>query len=118
MPKNRRGAFPAFFKRGGKYFSASSKATSGAKKRTPHGGRRAPGSQARPAGSIPGRVRQPKQCEDAPAQALRHSLFEGIQDGHIEVREITFVPSGHGEAMNASRNDRRQDHSGVTQGTT
>jgi len=27
--------FPRFFKRGGKYFSASSKATSGAKKRTP-----------------------------------------------------------------------------------
>jgi hypothetical protein len=37
------------------------------------------------------------------AQALRHSLFEGIQDGHIEVREISFIPSGHGEAMNASR---------------
>jgi hypothetical protein len=48
-------------------------------------------------------VHQPNQCEDASAQALRHSLFEGIQDGHIEVREITFVPSGHGEAMNASR---------------
>jgi hypothetical protein len=41
--------------------------------------------------------------EDASAQALWHSLLEGIQDGHIEVREITFVPSGHGEAMNASR---------------
>ena len=30
-------------------------------------------------------------------------LLEGIQDGHVEVREITFVPSGHGEAMNARR---------------
>ena len=39
----------------------------------------------------------------ASAQALPHSLFEGIQDGHVEVREITFVPSGHGEAMNARR---------------
>src|SRR5882762_9472517 len=37
------------------------------------------------------------------AQALQHSLFEGIQDGHLEVREIMFVPSGHGEAMNARR---------------
>jgi hypothetical protein len=36
-------------------------------------------------------------------KALRHSLFEGIQDGHIEVREITFVPRDQGEAMNASR---------------
>ena len=42
-------------------------------------------------------------------KALQHSLFEGIQDGHIEVREITFVPSGHGEAMNA----RRGGHHGV-----
>jgi len=41
--------------------------------------------------------------------ALQHSLFEGIQDGHVEVREITFVPSGHGEAMNA----RRGGHHGV-----
>jgi hypothetical protein len=39
----------------------------------------------------------------ASAQALQHFLFEGIQDGHVEVREITFVPSGHGEAMNARR---------------
>jgi len=37
------------------------------------------------------------------AQALQHFRFEGIQDGHVEVREITFVPSGHGEAMNARR---------------
>ncbi len=36
------------------------------------------------------------------ARALRCSLLEGIQDGHVEVREITFVPSGHGEAVNAS----------------
>ena len=48
-------------------------------------------------------VHQPNQCEDASAQALRRSLLERIQDGHVEVREITFVPSGHGEAMNASR---------------
>ena len=39
----------------------------------------------------------------ASEQALQHSLFEGIQDGHVEVREITFVPSGHSEAMNARR---------------
>lgn len=39
----------------------------------------------------------------ASAQALQHSLFEGIQDGHVEVREITFVPSGHGKAMNPRR---------------
>ena len=39
----------------------------------------------------------------ASAQALPYSLFEGIQDGHVEVREITFVPSGHREAMNARR---------------
>ena len=48
-------------------------------------------------------VHQPNQCEDASAQALRRSLLERIQDGHVEVREMTFVPSGHGEAMNASR---------------
>ena len=36
------------------------------------------------------------------ARALRCSLLEGIQDGHVEVREITLVPSGHGEAVNAS----------------
>ena len=31
------------------------------------------------------------------------SLLEGIQDGHVEVREIAFVPRGNGEAVNASR---------------
>ncbi len=25
-------------------------------------------------------------------------LLEGIQDGHVEVREIAFVPRGNGEA--------------------
>ena len=45
----------------------------------------------------------------ASEQALQHSLFEGIQNGDVEVREITFVPSGHGEAMNA----RRGGHHGV-----
>jgi hypothetical protein len=47
--------------------------------------------------------------QPASAQALQHSLFEGIQDGHVEVRKITFVPSGHGEAMNS----RRGGHHGV-----
>lgn len=37
----------------------------------------------------------------ASARALR-SVPEGIQDGHVEMREIAFVPSGHGEAVNAS----------------
>jgi hypothetical protein len=49
----------------------------------------------------------------ASAQALQNSLFEGIQDGHVEVREITFVASGHGEAMNARRGG---DHSVLTWG--
>jgi hypothetical protein len=31
------------------------------------------------------------------------SLLEGIEDSHVEVREIAFVPRGHGEAVNASR---------------
>jgi hypothetical protein len=31
------------------------------------------------------------------------SLPEGIHDGQGEVREITFVPSCHGEAVDASR---------------
>jgi len=49
-------------------------------------------------------VHQPKPMRGTlSAQALRRSLLERIQDGHVEVREITFVPSGHGEAMNASR---------------
>jgi hypothetical protein len=30
-------------------------------------------------------------------------VLEGIQDGNVEVRKIALVPSGHGEAMNASR---------------
>jgi hypothetical protein len=51
----------------------------------------------------PGQVHQPNQCEDASARALRRSVPEGIQDGHVEMREIAFVPSGHGEAVNASR---------------
>jgi hypothetical protein len=42
------------------------------------------------------------QCEGSPARALRRSIPEGIQDGHVEMREIAFVPSGHGEAVNAS----------------
>ena len=37
----------------------------------------------------------------ASAEALQRSLFEGIQDSHVEVCEIAFVPSGHGQAMNA-----------------
>jgi hypothetical protein len=49
------------------------------------------------------RMHKPAGCFGASAQALQHFLFEGIQDGHVEVREITFVPSGHGEAMNARR---------------
>ena len=49
----------------------------------------------------------------ASEQALQHSRFEGIQDGHVEVREITLVPSGHGEAMNARRGSR---HSVLTEG--
>jgi hypothetical protein len=51
----------------------------------------------------PSHVQKAKQCADASAQALWRLLLEGIQDGHVEVREITFVPSGHGETMNASR---------------
>jgi hypothetical protein len=50
----------------------------------------------------PGQVHQPNQCEDASARALWRSVPEGIQDGHVEMREIAFVPSGHGEAVNAS----------------
>jgi hypothetical protein len=37
----------------------------------------------------PWRVHQPNQWEDASAQALRRSLFERIQDGQVEVREIS-----------------------------
>ncbi len=53
--------------------------------------------------SVVGFFKSEPTCADASAQALRRSLLKGIQDGHVEVREITFVPSGHGEAMNASR---------------
>jgi hypothetical protein len=52
-------------------------------------------------GSIP--VTSTNLTENASAQALRRSVREGIQDGHVEMREIAFVPSGHGEAVNASR---------------
>jgi hypothetical protein len=48
-------------------------------------------------------ARAAQKLADASAQALRRSLLEGIQDGHVEVREISFVPSGHSEAVNASR---------------
>jgi hypothetical protein len=53
-------------------------------------------------GFDPGHVQQPNQCEDASREHLRCALLEGIQDGHVEVREITLVPSGYGEAVNAS----------------
>jgi hypothetical protein len=43
------------------------------------------------------------QREDGSARALPHSVLEGIQDSHIEMREIAFVSSGHGEAVHTSR---------------
>lgn len=62
----------------------------------------------------PGQVHQPNQCKGASARALRRSVPEGIQDGHVEMREIAFVPSGHGEAVNASRGGY---HGILSQGT-
>ncbi len=64
---------------------------------------RAPACKQGGAGSIPGHIHQPSQCEDASVRGRRRPLPERIQDGHIEMREIAFVPGGHGEAVNASR---------------
>jgi hypothetical protein len=47
----------------------------------------------------PGHVHQ---RDHASARALRRSVPEGIQDAHVEMCEIAFVPSGHGESVNAS----------------
>src|ERR1700730_14514282 len=46
---------------------------------------------------------KPNPMREPSAQALRRSVPERVQDGHVEMCEIAFVPSGHGEAVNASR---------------
>jgi hypothetical protein len=50
----------------------------------------------------PGHVHQPNQHEAASLRALRRSVPKGIQDGHVKMREITFVSSSHGQAVDAS----------------
>jgi hypothetical protein len=34
---------------------------------------------------------------------VHQKLPERIEDGHVEMREIAFVPGGPGKAVNASR---------------